>query len=250
MARRLPLLNVLLPQFPELTRDSLYRAVMCGEIRDESGAVYTDPQEPVPPDRRFVLARERYVSRGGEKLDAALQAWKIDAAGMCWLDAGASTGGFTDCLLQRGARSVHTVDVGYNQLDFRLRRDPRVFVRERTNIQAVDALDPVPDAAVCDLSFRSLRGIIHHILDLTSSGWGIALLKPQFEGAAEVRWGRRDEQDLNTGVISGETRDEIVAGVIRALEREEGLRVERRLTSPIPGRRGNREELLLLRLYS
>lgn len=245
MARKIAILDALLLQFPEFTRDELYRYVMCGEVRYGS-QVIVDPRQKVSPGEVFTITREQYVSRGGEKLNAALIAWNIDPAGRCWLDAGASTGGFTDCLLQQGARQVHAVDVGYNQLAYRLRTDSRVLVRERTNILDLEKLEPRPEAAVCDLSFRSLRGVLRHILDLTSGGWGVALLKPQFEAAAEIRWGRRSSLDSGEGVITGELRDEVVTAAIDELEREEGVRVLRRMQSPIPGRRGNQEELLLV----
>lgn len=232
-------------QYPRLTRDELYSRVMCGEVRLESQTV-RDPRVLVDPDQPLLIVRDRYVSRGGEKLHAALETWGISPSGRGWLDAGASTGGFTDCLLQGGARFVHALDVGYNQLSYPLRRDARVLVRERTNVLDVDSLDPAPDAAVCDLSFRSLRGVLRHILDLTLQGWGIALLKPQFEVAAEIRWGRRRGVDSGTGIIVGALRDEVVAGAMAELESGEGVRVLRHMTSPLPGRRGNREELLLV----
>ncbi len=244
--RSILLLDALVRQFPDITRDDLYRYVMCGEVYQETQKL-TDPRRRVDPDLKLSIVRERFVSRGGDKLLAALKEWKIQVSRRRWLDAGASTGGFTDCLLQNGALLVHAVDVGYNQLDYRLRRDSRVRVLERTNILQVDRLDPVPDAAVCDLSFRSLRGVLRHILDLTSEGWGIALLKPQFEVAAEVRWGNRDANDAGEGIVPEDRRDEVIDGVIEALERDEGVTVLRRMASPIPGRRGNREELLLVR---
>jgi 23S rRNA (cytidine1920-2'-O)/16S rRNA (cytidine1409-2'-O)-methyltransferase len=230
-----------------MTRDQLYRCVMCGEVRSGSQTL-RDPRQLVDPGQPFTLVRDRYVSRGGEKLHAALTAWGISPAGRTWVDAGASTGGFTDCLLQGGAQLVHAVDVGNNQLDYRLRRDGRVRVRERTNIMDVQELDPLPDAAVCDLSFRSLRGALRHILNLTAQGWGIALLKPQFEAAAEIRRGRRDEVESGGGVVGDDVRDDVVTGVIEDLLRHEGVRVMRQITSPLPGRQGNREELLLVGL--
>lgn len=242
---RVTLLNALARQFPDISRDELYRSVMCGEVRDAL-QTYTDPHVIVPSESIFTITRVKYVGRGGEKLEAALNTWNIGAVDRCWLDAGASTGGFTDCLLQHGASRVHAVDVGYNQLDFRLRRDTRVVVHERTNILETQELDPIPDAAVCDLSFRSLRGVLRHILDLTSLGWGIALLKPQFEAAAEIRWGRRPAIDAGSGIIENSIREEIVSGTINALESDEGVRVIRHMPSPLPGRHGNREELLLV----
>lgn len=240
-----PLLDALVLQFPQMTRDELYRCVLCGEVRRGTETI-RDPQTPVLPGSPLSIVRTRYVSRGGEKLAAAVDAWNLDPTGLCWLDAGASTGGFTDVLLQRGARQVHAVDVGYNQLDYRLRRDSRVIVHERTNILDVDFLEPRPDAAVCDLSFRSLRGVLRHILDLTDRGWGVALLKPQFEAAAEIRWGRRAPDHSGHGVVEGDLRDQVVESVLAELEAHEGIRVVRRLASPVPGRHGNREELLLV----
>lgn len=222
---------------------------MCGEVRVD-GEVVVDPQRRCRAEADLAIEKQRFVSRAGAKLDAALDAWSIDAVGRVWLDAGASTGGFTDCLLQRGARAVHAVDVGYNQIAYTLREDTRVILHERTNINAIDALDPVPDAAVCDLSFRSLRGVLRHILSLTRESWGIALLKPQFEAAARERWGGDGAPDPGTlvgGVVTEEARETVVAEAIAAL-RSEGLLVERRLESPVVGRSGNREELILVRI--
>ncbi len=142
---------------------------------------------PVRADAEISI-REKppYVSRGGEKLAAGLDLWGIACEGKTWIDAGCSTGGFTDCLLRRGASLVYAIDVGENQLDWRLRADPRVRVMESTNVMAVRAeeLDPVPDSAVADLSFRSLRQAAARILGLTTERRGIFLVKPQFEFAA------------------------------------------------------------------
>lgn len=247
-----PLLELLTRQFPEHTRDDLYRLVMCGEIR-VNGGTQTDPRLPVATDAELTIVTRRFVSRGGEKLEAALQAWSIRAAHRVWLDAGASTGGFTDCLLQRGATGVHAVDVGYNQLDYRLRTDSRVVVRERTNIGGLTAADlvPTPDAAVCDLSFRSLRGVLRSILSLTRGGWGVALLKPQFELAAEYRWNHSDDTgalDAGGGVLRGAEREAVIDRVYRDLVAQEGVVVHRRMDSPLAGHDGNREVLLLVGL--
>jgi 23S rRNA (cytidine1920-2'-O)/16S rRNA (cytidine1409-2'-O)-methyltransferase len=223
---------------------------MCGEVRVDGGTV-TDPRTPVSTDAKLSIVTRRFVSRGGEKLEAAFRVWRLRAGDRVWLDAGASTGGFTDCLLQRGAEAVHAVDVGYNQLDYRLRTDSRVIVRERTNIVGLVGadLDPVPDAAVCDLSFRSLRGVLRSILNLTREGWAVALLKPQFELAAENRWNRgRDAGalDAGSGVIRGVDRTAVIERVCRELADEEGVVVHRAMDSPITGHDGNREVLLLV----
>jgi 23S rRNA (cytidine1920-2'-O)/16S rRNA (cytidine1409-2'-O)-methyltransferase len=180
------------------------------------------------------------VSRGAEKIAGAIQRWRVPVSGRVWLDAGSSTGGFTDYLLQNGARFVHAVDVGYNQLDYRLRRDPRVGTHERTNIAGVGRADltPAPDAAVADLSFRSLRGVARHIIELTNDRLAIALAKPQFE------W--RNPAPEFDGVI--ESRDdcrEVMLELIRGLAAE-GVVVLRMAPSPIRGRRGNAEFFFML----
>src|SRR4051812_18567969 len=133
----------------------------------------------------------RFVSRGGEKLDAALERFAIDVTGLRALDAGASTGGFTDCLLQRGAAHVVAVDVGYGQLHERLRADPRVTVAERTNIRAFE-LDPPADVVVADLSFISLGAVAPALVGANARVGAdvVVLVKPQFEaGRAEVSKG-------------------------------------------------------------
>ncbi|MEX2444374.1 MAG: SAM-dependent methyltransferase [Alkalispirochaeta sp.] len=250
--KKKPLLDLLVHRFADYTRDELYRLVMCGEIRVDGGTA-TDPRLSVATDAHVSIVTRRFVSRGGDKLEAALETWRIRAGDRVWLDAGASTGGFTDCLLQRGASAVHAVDVGYNQLHYRLRTDDRVFVRERTNIGEItaDELQPFPDAAVCDLSFRSLRGVLRTILHLTREGWGVALLKPQFELAAEYRWNRSQgggALDAGGGVIRGAERSAVISRVCRVLAVEEGVAVHRQMDSPTAGHDGNREVLLLVGL--
>lgn len=268
--RRRRLLDVLETYFSEYTRDELYRFLMCREIvQINSGGttVLQDPHAPVTTEGTYRILTRQFVSRGGEKLRAALEEWEITPENRTWLDAGASTGGFTDCLLQGGATGVIAVDVGFNQLDYRLRRDPRVLVRERTNVRAViseysaagdSGLPPGPgpsgpaiDAVVCDLSFRSLRGVLADLLRITREGWGIALLKPQFETAAAIRWGEQRESPslLTGGVVEDAKRGDRIDRTIQELSRE-GVHVLRRLESPITGRRGNREELLLVGLFS
>ena len=129
-----------------------------------------------------------YVSRGGFKLEKALDTFSVDVSGKCCIDCGASTGGFTDCLLQRGARHIYAVDVGYGQLDYRLRQDKRVTVFERTNIRYLtsDALDERPTLAVIDVSFISLRLVLPAVYGLLEAeGRVICLIKPQFEAGRE-----------------------------------------------------------------
>ncbi len=244
MARKVPLLDRAVEAFPEKGRDELYAAVVCGEMFVDGGRVQ-DPKRLVGASERLELRPKPFVSRGGLKLDFALDRWGIEAAGRVFIDAGASTGGFTDCLLRRGAAFVHAVDVGRNQLAFALRRDPRVGVREGTNVLALSPadLDPRPDAAVADLSFRSIRGAARHLLALAREGWLIALLKPQFELPTP-------ERSRFDGVVRDPLlREATVEAAIEALERE-GASVERRLQSPIPGRKGNIEYLLFIRRRS
>jgi 23S rRNA (cytidine1920-2'-O)/16S rRNA (cytidine1409-2'-O)-methyltransferase len=187
----------------------------------------------------------RFVSRGGEKLDAALDAFGLDVTGLRVLDVGASTGGFTDCVLQRGAREVTAVDVGYGQLDWRLRNDARVHVMERTNFRHLpdDAFAQPFDAIVVDASFISLRTILRRAAGfLAPPGWIVALVKPQFE-AGRTRLGK-----------GGVVRD---PGVHRAVLREIrddaasiGVTMTNLIVSPLLGPAGNREFLAELRTES
>lgn len=184
-------------------------------------------------------ARSPYVSRGGHKLEAALRAFNIDVAGVVALDVGASTGGFTDCLLQHGAAKVFAVDVGYGQLAWSLRQDPRVVVLERCNIRTLSPVElgETPALAVIDASFISLALVIPAVLLLLApQGRIVALIKPQFEvGKGRVGKG---------GVV----RDPLLhAEVVESLQaRAEEWRVDVLgvIGSPLLGPKGNREFLL------
>jgi len=234
--KKATLLDLLVFLYPETPRERLFGRVLCGDVVVD-GSVLRDPKVAVPTDAEVVLSSKRFVSRGGFKLDPALEAWGLPVEGLTFLDAGCSTGGFTDALLQRGAKLVHAVDVGTAQLDWKLRADPRVVVKEGTNIMALTALDPVPDAAVADLSFRSLRGAAAQILSLTARGWMVALVKPQFEWA-------NPPADFG-GVVPDDRLDEILSSLESDLVGE-GVRLVKRLASPVRGRRGNQEFLALL----
>jgi 23S rRNA (cytidine1920-2'-O)/16S rRNA (cytidine1409-2'-O)-methyltransferase len=162
----------------------------------------------------------------------------MNVGGMSFIDAGASTGGFTDCLLQHGACRVIAVEAGRNQLDYRLRSDERVVVLENTSIIAVRSLPFVPEAAVADLSLRSLRKAAVHLLGLVSRKWCIALVKPQYE------W-RAPPADFE-GIVS---RTSSIASILEELFQDlqsEGVQVRRLAPSPLPGRKGNREFFCLL----
>lgn len=238
--KRKALLTALTGQYPEYSREELYALTVCGDVSVD-GEVVRDPKRPVGDAARIRLERrDRYVSRAGDKLEKAVRFWLPPIRGHGFVDAGSSTGGFTDCLLAHGALAVHAVDVGFNQLDYRLRIDPRVIVHERTNIFSLQVgnLSPAADAAVADLSFRSIKGAAAHVLGLTRMRWMIALIKPQFE------------TDSSAPGFDGIVRDdrtilEVTREVLSALELE-GVRCADVVSSPVPGRRGNRELLALL----
>jgi len=184
-----------------------------------------------------------YVSRGALKLIAGLDAFAIDPAGKVALDVGASTGGFTDVLLRRGARRVFAIDVGYGQLAWSLRQDPRVVVLERHNIRELDgALVPErPDLAVIDVSFISLTLVLPRVAELLGAGARpiLALVKPQFELAREhVGKG---------GVVRDEAARRSAVDSVRAWANEHGLTAGRDVESPIHGPAGNVEYVLELR---
>jgi 23S rRNA (cytidine1920-2'-O)/16S rRNA (cytidine1409-2'-O)-methyltransferase len=195
-----------------------------------------DAVEGIGPPRRF-------VGRGGQKLDAALAEFGVDVSGRRVLDAGASTGGFTDCVLQRGAASVVAVDVGYGQLHERLRADPRVDNRERSNVRELDveSIGGPVDVVVGDLSFISLTKVADVLLSAVVDGGDLVLLvKPQFEaGRAEVSKGR--------GVITDpEVWRRAVDDVVAAFG-ERGAAKMGEMVSPIHGAEGNTEFLVWLR---
>jgi 23S rRNA (cytidine1920-2'-O)/16S rRNA (cytidine1409-2'-O)-methyltransferase len=183
-----------------------------------------------------------YVSRGGLKLEKALDAFAIDVRGLTVMDVGASTGGFTDCLLQRGAYKVYAVDVGYGQLAWKLRTDPRVVNLEKTNIRHLEPerLGEIPDMAVIDASFISLDKVLPNTIRLIAPGGVVvALIKPQFEvGKGEVGKG---------GVVRDEKKHAAVIDAIRELAQGLGLEVLGMVESPILGPKGNREFLIYLR---
>jgi 23S rRNA (cytidine1920-2'-O)/16S rRNA (cytidine1409-2'-O)-methyltransferase len=182
----------------------------------------------------------RYVSRGATKLVAGLDAFRIDPAGKNCLDIGASTGGFTDVLLERGARQVVAVDVGHGQLDWRLRTDPRVLVLERTNARhlTAEALPGAPALVVCDASFIGLRTVLPAALGLAAPAAElVALIKPQFEAGPEAVG--------KGGVVRDAAVHEAVCASVRDwLEATLGWTVLGLVPSPILGPKGNREFLI------
>jgi 23S rRNA (cytidine1920-2'-O)/16S rRNA (cytidine1409-2'-O)-methyltransferase len=205
-----------------------------GQKQDKSGAL-------IPADAEIRILGEvfPYVSRGGLKLAAALRGFNISVEGGTALDVGASTGGFTDCLLQHGCDKVYAVDVGYGQMAWKLRQDPRVVVIERTNIRSMDpALIPEPvDIAVIDASFISLEKIIPSILKFLKTGAEIvALIKPQFEvGKGQVGKG---------GIVRDEAARAAAVEKVAVFFRKTGLEVIGVIPSPITGQDGNVEYLI------
>jgi 23S rRNA (cytidine1920-2'-O)/16S rRNA (cytidine1409-2'-O)-methyltransferase len=186
-----------------------------------------------------VAPTPRFVSRGGEKLDHALDAIGLDIAGLDCLDVGASTGGFTDCLLQHGARRVIALDVGYGQLHPRLRDDPRVVVLERTNVRHVSELPFPPQLVTCDVSFISVRVALPPALALALPEWeALVLVKPQFEaGRADVPRG---------GVVrEPQTQRRVLRDVAEAAL-DWGAETRAVVDSGLPGPKGNREFFLHL----
>jgi 23S rRNA (cytidine1920-2'-O)/16S rRNA (cytidine1409-2'-O)-methyltransferase len=197
------------------------------------------PGEQVDEDAELTVdAPPRFVSRGGEKLANALDALGLDVDGANALDVGASTGGFSDCLLQRGVTRVIALDVGYGQLHPKLRNDPRVTVLERTNARALTELPFAPDLVTCDVSFISVRTALPPPLALAAPGWrALVLVKPQFEaGRAEARKGVVRDPGVHRRVLR-EVADAALGW---------GARVAGVVDSGLPGPKGNREFFLYL----
>jgi 23S rRNA (cytidine1920-2'-O)/16S rRNA (cytidine1409-2'-O)-methyltransferase len=219
------------------SRSAAAGAVRAGEVRvGRDGPVALRPSQLVEPEATLVVdPGPPYVSRGGIKLENALETLAIDVAGRDCLDVGASTGGFTDCLLQRGAARVVAVDVAYGQLDLRMREDPRVTVIERLNARALTPGDLpfAPSLALVDVSFISLTKILPAVAScLAPGGEVLAMVKPQFELGKE-RVGR--------GVVREDAdRHEAIRRVAEAAT-ELGLTVRGFASSGLPGPKGNRE---------
>ena len=228
------------------SREQAKRAVMAGRVKINARAAQKPSDTVGPSDRIELTAGEKFVSRGGHKLEHALNHFHIDVAGLTVVDLGASTGGFTDCLLQRDVKKVFAVDVGHGQLAWKLRRDSRVVVMDRTNAREVaPARFPQPfapvDLVAVDCSFISLRKILPAAAGLLRSGGRlIALVKPQFEAG-------KAEADRGAGVI---TDPRIHERVLRELEEFVGsvatLRWLDATESPLLGPAGNKEFLALL----
>ena len=228
------------------SREKAQRAIMAGQVRINEHLA-RKPSDPVrPADKLTLAAGEKFVSRGGLKLDHALSYFRIDVSNQTAIDLGASTGGFTDCLLQRGAGKVFAVDVGHGQLAWKLRCDPRVAVMEKTNARELTpaAFGPtfVPaDLVVIDCSFISLQKILPPAIALLRpSGKIVALVKPQFEAG-------KAEADRGAGVIRDPAiHQRVLDELNQFVAARSGLRWLGVTESPVLGPAGNKEFLVLI----
>lgn len=225
--------------------DQARRLVMAGKVLYR-GQVVVKPSETVSSRDALQLVEDApYVSRGGEKLQAAFESFPILAAGKICADVGASTGGFTDCLLQQGAARVYAIDVGYGQLDWKLRNDPRVISLERTNARKLSGLPEPVELVTADVSFISLKKILPAITRWYGEGAGEALLliKPQFEAS-------REESARGAGVIRDPAIHKKVLEDVLGFAARQGFQLQGVIRSPLQGPAGNQEFLAWLAYQS
>jgi 23S rRNA (cytidine1920-2'-O)/16S rRNA (cytidine1409-2'-O)-methyltransferase len=228
------------------SREKAKRSIMAGDVRVNGHRAAKASDQVSDDDEIEILEQERFVSRGGLKLEHALNEFGLDLRGMIAIDLGASTGGFTDCLLQCGASKVFAVDVGHGQLAWKLRNDARVVVMEKTNARFLtarsfpDGFSPV-DLIVADCSFISLKNIVPAAIPLLRNGGEmIALIKPQFEAG-------KKEVDRGRGVITDPRIHQRVIDELRAfIESETPLCWRQIAESPLRGPAGNKEFLVRL----
>jgi 23S rRNA (cytidine1920-2'-O)/16S rRNA (cytidine1409-2'-O)-methyltransferase len=228
------------------SREAAKRAVLAGRVQINQQRARKASDRVTPGDHLELVQTERYVSRGGYKLEHALREFGVDVRGLRALDVGASTGGFTDCLLQHGAARVYAVDVGRGQLAWRLRQDPRVCVMEGINARDLTAArfpQPFapPDVAAIDCSFISLRHLLRPVVALLRKpGRIVALIKPQFEAG-------KAEADRGGGVITDpRVHQRVLAEMEGLVKGQAGLRWAGLAESPLLGPAGNKEFLALI----
>ena len=237
-------LDELVQRHTGFSRTKAQGLIRTGKVKTVDGNPLDRPGHSVPADLNIVIEESpRFVSRGGHKLEAALDRFQIDVTGKIAIDIGASTGGFTDCLLQHGAAKVYAVDVGYGQLDWKLRQDPRVVVLERTNARHLEPAQ-VPDKPsffTVDCSFISLKLVLPSLKPLlTVPAQGVVLIKPQFEAGRELV--------PRGGVVRDpETHAQVVESVREAAV-SLGFSVAGVIQSPLEGPAGNKEFLAYLTL--
>jgi 23S rRNA (cytidine1920-2'-O)/16S rRNA (cytidine1409-2'-O)-methyltransferase len=224
------------------SRERAKRAILAGQVRINSQLAQKPSDTVKPADEIALTAGEKFVSRGGYKLEHGLDFFHLDVTGLVAVDIGASTGGFTDCLLQRGAQKVFAVDVGKGQLAWKLRQDKRVVVMEKTNARYLKPgqLPQTPDLAVIDCSFISLRKILPPAVALLKTeGKIVALVKPQFEAG-------KAEADKGRGVIRDAAIHERILDELRQFAGEINLDWRGTVESPLEGPAGNKEFLGLI----
>ncbi len=220
------------------SREKARKEILAGWVRVNGETVH-DPSKGVTGEETITVERPggEFVSRGGEKLAHALEVFGITVTGRVVADLGASTGGFTHCMLVNGARKVYAIDVGYGQFDFTLRSDPRVVVRERTNVRHLTAadFDEKPDFVTADLSFISILKVFPVIRDIFSPADGVILVKPQFEaGPGEHKKGVVRKPDVHRSIL-----ERVISALVA-----DGLIFRGLAPSPITGPAGNIEFLL------
>jgi 23S rRNA (cytidine1920-2'-O)/16S rRNA (cytidine1409-2'-O)-methyltransferase len=241
MKERLDILLVEKGMVP--SRERAKAMIMEGNVL-VAGVPFTKAGAVVDSDSRIELRGGDipYVSRGGLKLEAALAHFGVDVRDVIAMDVGSSTGGFTDCMLQKGARKVYCVDVGYGQLSWSLRNDPRVVLLERTNIRHLERqrVPDLIDLVTIDVSFISLRNVIPKAMEfMGENGAILALVKPQFEvGRGEVGKG---------GIVRDEAKRMAAVNSVREFAEGLGLKGPGAFQSPVPGQKGNIEYFLYLR---
>lgn len=217
------------------------RLVMAGKVLYRDQLVFQASQKISDPDGISLVAGQKYVSRGGEKLLAAFEQFPIDVNGMVCADIGASTGGFTDCLLQHGAKKVYAIDVGYGLLEWKLRNNPKVEVLERTNARNLEKLPEMVDFITSDVSFISLKKVLLPALGWLSKkgGQAVVLIKPQFEAA-------REESARGAGVILDPAIHQRILIELLEFASAHGFSPAGLIRSPLRGPAGNAEFLAWL----
>jgi 23S rRNA (cytidine1920-2'-O)/16S rRNA (cytidine1409-2'-O)-methyltransferase len=237
-------LDILVQRQAGVSRSKAQGLIQTGKVTGPDGFALTKPGQRLETGAELQIEDDaRFVSRGGEKLLAALEAFPLPVQDAVAIDVGASTGGFTDCLLQHGAEHVYAVDVGYGQLAWKLREDPRVTVMERTNIRNLspEELDTPPNLFVADCSFISLRLVLPSLKALLSEGAeGVVLIKPQFEAG-------KDQVGKGGVVRDAHVHDQVIENVLAAAV-EMGFANRAVVPSPLLGPAGNKEFLAHLQL--
>jgi len=227
------------------SRQKAQRLILAGKVKDKNGKVLDKPGQEISPEAQIIIsAQPKYVSRGGDKLSEALQKFSLNVTGRICLDAGISTGGFTDCLLQNGAKKIYGIDVGYGQTSWKIRENPKVKLLERTNIRFLKSEnifskeDLLPDFVVADLSFISLKLVLKPIEGLLNKNFfeGIFLIKPQFEVGKE---------HVSKGGVVKESKYHLLAlnSVISSIESFNWC-INGLIASPLVGPAGNHEYLI------